>query len=65
MNFVQEGTVLLLLSYWPFELMFMHILQMKGKVNAMRGGQMVSLQNSRSSGPGSNPSLVVERIVVR
>ena len=42
----------------------MHILKIKGKVDAMRGSQMVRLQNSRSSGPGSNPSLVVEPIVV-
>ena len=42
----------------------MHILKIKGKVDAMRVSQMVRLQNSRSSGPGSNPSLVVEPIVV-
>lgn len=44
--------------------MFLHTLKINGKVNVMHGGQMVRLQNTRSSGPGSNPSLVVERIVV-
>ena len=64
MNFAREGTVLLLLSYRPVEVMFMHILKIKGKVDVMRGSQMVRLQNSRSSGPSSNPSLVVVPIVV-
>ena len=64
LNFAREGTVLLLLSYRPVEVMFMHILKIKGKVDVMRGGQMVRLQNSRSSGPSSNPRLVVVPIVV-
>ena len=40
----------------------MYMLKIKGKVIVMHGGQMVRLRNS--SGPGSNPNLVVERIVV-
>ena len=31
----------------------------------MHGDQIFRLQNARSSGPGSNPRLVEERIVVR